>query len=314
MMRTFGVASREGVTLVHDPATGLTHRPGRDLPTGRQQLDADEVHSWPVVHPSACGGGMPVSVCWSPIVRCNLRCPHCLDDKGVPELGAADRRRIATLIGAANVLGVDISGGEPLLLPDLADLADELTSAGCVVSVTTNGWRLSKRAARLVGHVDAVKVSLDGPTARDHDMWRGEGSFNRAMAGIAEAVSCGLYVQIQTVLMAATLEHAQQMVTLAHRLGAGGVTFLQLLPIGEAVQLAGGETLSDRDAHAVIEDLEVPPGVSVRLRTRQDAGGFTVIRADGRVWRNSRPAQLIETLRLLRTPADLALTGPDGSA
>ncbi|WP_433496790.1 radical SAM protein [Sphaerimonospora sp. CA-214678] len=315
MMRTFGVAVREGTTLVHDPATGLTHRAARTLPLGRLSLDADEVGRWPVVHPSACGGVTPVSVCWSPIVRCNLSCPHCLDDKNVRELGAHDRRRIARLIGQAGILGVDISGGEPLLLGDLADLADELSSAGCVASVTTNGWHLERRAAQLVGHVDAVKVSLDGPSALIHDGWRGKGSFNRAIDGIKGAVAAGLYVRIQTVLMASNRGFAQDLVRLAHHLGTGGVTFLQMLPIGEAVRLGGdGEMLSDRDAREVVDALNVPGGLSVRLRTRADAGGFTVVRADGQVWRNDRPAEHIGTLRPLHGPADLALTGPDGSA
>jgi MoaA/NifB/PqqE/SkfB family radical SAM enzyme len=314
MMRIFGVARRNGATLVHDPATGLTHRPDHNLPVGRHHLDGDEVGEWPVVHPSSLSELTPVSVCWSPIVRCNLSCPHCLDDKRVTELGLAERRRIARLIGAADILGVDISGGEPLLLADLVDLAEELTSAGRVVSVTTNGWHLEYRAARLAGHIDAVKVSLDGPTALIHDGWRGRGSFNRAVRGIREAVAAGLHVQIQTVLMASTRPFAQDLVRLAYQVGAGGVTFLQMLPIGEAVPLAQQELLSDHEARAVVDALEVPTGLSVRLRTRQDAGGFTVIRADGQVWRNNRPAEHIETLRTLTTPADLALTGPDGSA
>ncbi|MDF5759036.1 radical SAM protein [Spongiactinospora sp. TRM90649] len=316
MIRTFGVAARDGIAFVHDPATGLTHRAPHGLPSGRLELDAADVDGWPAVHPSTCGGTAPVSVCWSPIVRCNLRCPHCLDDKSVTEVGAADRRRIAHVIGHAGILGVDISGGEPLLLHDLAELADELTAAGCVVSVTTNGWHLKRRAVQLTGHVDAIKVSLDGPSSLLHDAWRGRGSFNRAVDGVREAVAAGLHVRLQTVLMASSRAFAQDMVTLAHRLGTGGVTFLQMLPIGEATRLPDGdqEMLGDDEAHALVEQLDVPPGLTVRLRTRQGAGGFTVIRADGRVWRNDHPAERISALRALRTPADLALTGSDGSA
>lgn len=314
MIRTFRVAERGGTTLVHDPATGLTHRPGHDLPTGRLALDAREVSQWPVIHPAACGGSTPVSVCWSPVVRCNLHCPHCLDDKNISELDAAGRLKIARLIGESDILGVDISGGEPLLLKDLADLADELTSAGCVVSVTTNGWHLRRRAAELADHVDAIKVSLDGPTGLIHDAWRGKGSFNRAIDGIREAVGRGLAVQIQSVLMASNRTLAQDLVRLAQRLGANGVTFLQMLPIGEAVRLSEEEALSDGEACAITDGLEVPDDLSVRVRTRDGAGGFTVIRADGQVWRNGRPAERIDTLHALRTPADLALTGPDGAA
>jgi MoaA/NifB/PqqE/SkfB family radical SAM enzyme len=313
MIRTFRVSDCGAGTVVHDPATGLTHQSAQQLPTGRQLLHAGDVDAWPVIHPSACGRDMPVSVCWSPIVRCNLSCPHCLDDKTVPERGPADRLKIAQLIGAAGIYGVDISGGEPLLLGDLVTLADTLRAAGCVVSVTTNGWHLRRRADQLAGHIDAIKVSLDGPSRLIHDGWRGEGSFDRAIDGIKATVAAGLPVQIQTVLMASTRRFAQDLVRLAHRLGAGGVTFLQMLPIGEATRRRK-EILSDEAAGTLITDLHVPEGMVVRLRTREGAGGFTVIRADGQVWRNDRSAAHIGALHALRNPADLALTGPDGSA
>ncbi|SEG93867.1 Radical SAM superfamily protein [Thermomonospora echinospora] len=310
----FAVARRRGVTLVHDPATGLTHRAARDLPGGRVSLRPDEVTSWPTVAPRDHEEDVPISVCWSPLVRCNLSCPHCLDDKEIREQSPAERVRIAELIGSAGVMGVDLSGGEPLLLGGLDVLADILTAAGCVVSVTTNGWHLRRRAPALTSHLDAVRVSLDGPTARLHDAWRGEGSFERAVDGVQAAVAAGLRVQIQTVLMASTCRNAQRLVDLAAGLGAGGVTFLQMLPIGEGRRLAHQEMIPDETAAELIQTLSVPRPLTVRMRAREDAGGFTVIRADGQIWRNDHPAASISTLRPLTATGDLALTGPDGSA
>lgn len=310
----FSAAERDESTLVHDPATGLTHLSEERLPVGRVLLDPRQVSSLPTIAPRDHRGDVPLSICWSPVVRCNLRCPHCLDDKTVEEAGPADRARIARVIGAAGVLGVDISGGEPLHLGDLADLADILGSQGCVVSVTTNGWHLRRRAAALAEHIDAVRVSLDGPTAPAHDTWRGEGSFSRAVDGIRAAVTAGMRVQIQTVLMASTGTFAQEVVHLAGELGAGGVTFLQMLPIGEGSHLGPSEMLTDEAARDLVRELAVPQQMTVRLRTREDAGGFTVVRADGRIWRNRHPANRISALRPLRIADDLALTGPDGSA
>ena len=54
--------------------------------------------------------------------------------------------------------------------------------------------------------------------------------------------------------------------------------------------------------------------VDVRLRTREAADGFTVIRADGQVWRNAPGAMAISPARPLAQPRDLALTTADGSA
>ncbi len=314
MHRVFATGACGHTRYVHDPLTGLTHRTEDLIALGRAHLPSDSVASLPTIHPGELDRDVPVSVCWSPLVRCNLACPHCLDDKTVRELARKDRLRIAAVLGESGVLAVDLSGGEPLLLRDLGDLAATLTSAGCVVSVTTNGWHLQRRAEALAGQVDAVRVSLDGSEADSHDRWRGADSFHRAVAGVRAAVAYGIPTQLQIVLMASTRGSAQRMVDLAADLGAQGVTFLQMLPIGEGTTLAGAEQLTDEEAAATVADLDIPDAVTVRLRTRDDAGGFTVVRADGRVWRNDPTANHITTLRALTNPSDLALTGRDGSA
>lgn len=300
--------------LAHDPLTGLTYQAPSYLRSGRASLDPRTVTAWPRIAPGETGRRMPVSICWSPIVRCNLSCPMCLDDTSVRELGRAHRARIAEVIGASGVLGVDISGGEPLLLGDLPDLARTLTQAGCVVSVTTNGWHLSRRANELAGVLDAVRVSIDGPAARLHDAWRGCGSFDRAVAGVRAATTAGLPVQVQTVLMRSSASSLQDLVDLAKDLGAAGVTLLQMLPIGAGQHLADREMLTDRQAGELVDALSIPDDFGIRLRTREDAGGFTVVRADGQVWRNRHPADEISSIGPLRQPADLALTVRDGSA
>lgn len=299
--------------LVHDPATGLTHRSPDRQPNGRLILDDATVAGWPIVVPARSGRTTPMSLCWSPLVRCNLHCPQCLDDTTVPELAAADRHRIAAVLAASDVLGVDISGGEPLLLRELPDLLAALRLGGrCAVSVTTNGWHLERRAAELV-RVDAIRVSLDGPDAARHDRVRGHGSFARARDGIHATVAARIPVQIQTVLMTSNASRAQDMVHLAHLLGAGGVTFLQMLPIGSGAALTG-EMVDDPAATALVDTLQVPAGLRVRLRTRGAADGFTVVRADGRVWRNADGAHRIGRLHPLTCPGDLVLTRTDGSA
>jgi MoaA/NifB/PqqE/SkfB family radical SAM enzyme len=313
--RTFTAWAHGPERVVHDPLTGLTHRAGTELGSGRFWLSDADVASWPEIHPAAVHADVPISVCWSPLVRCNLACPHCLDDKTVPELARPDRHRIAHLLAESGVLGVDISGGEPLLLRELPELIDTLTAGGCAVSVTTNGTHLARRAEALAAHVDAVRVSLDGPDPERHDRWRGTGSFDRAVAGIRAAVAHGIPTQIQTVLLRSTaLGSARPMVELAAALGVHGVTFLQMLPIGEGAALADTEQLTDDEARDLLAELNTTADVAVRVRTREAAGGFTVIRADGQVWRNQAGAQAISTLRPLREANDLALTGRDGSA
>ncbi|MEV6905951.1 radical SAM protein [Amycolatopsis sp. NPDC051071] len=313
--RTFAARTHGNESVVHDPLTGLTHRAGIALGSGRVRLSGTDVASWPEIHPAAVHAGVPISVCWSPLVRCNLACPYCLDDKSVLELGRAERSRIANLLAESAVLGVDISGGEPLLLRDLPELIDVLVAGDCAVSVTTNGTHLARRTEALATRVDAVRVSLDGPDAERHDRWRGAGSFDYAIAGIRAAIAQGIPTQIQTVLLRSTARASMRaMVDLAATLGVSGVTFLQMLPIGEGAGLADAEQLTDDDALALLTELSTTAAVPIRLRTREAAGGFTVVRSDGQIWRNQPGAHAISSLRPLHTAGDLTLTARDGSA
>ncbi|MFD8783756.1 radical SAM protein [Kitasatospora sp. NPDC059599] len=311
MIRTFAAAMYGDITVVHDPAVGTNHISPQPLPAGRVSLDDRQVAAWSLVDLALLALlalEFPLSMCWSPIVRCNLACPQCLDDKSVRESTAAERLTLARHIAASGILGVDISGGEPLLLRDLPDLALTIRRQGTsVVSCTTNGWHLARRAEEIAGAVDAIRVSLDGATEDTHDTWRGPNSYQRAITGIHAAVDEGLLVQLQMVLMQSNKHEAQQLVDLAAQLGAGGVTFLQMLPIGDGAALAAGQMLTDEQAQAVVEPLTVPDGVRVRLRTRQSAGGFTVLRADGYAWRNTLGATGISAFVPVTGPADLRL-------
>jgi MoaA/NifB/PqqE/SkfB family radical SAM enzyme len=306
-LRVFGTAPHQDSSIVFDPASGTVRLAPMPLPSGRYRLKETEVRPWPTVESRHLAREKPVSLCWSPLVRCNLACPHCLDDKSLPELRAARRAAIGRLIGASGVLGVDISGGEPLLMRNLPQLAGKLAEDGVAVSVTTNGWHLARLTRDLAGSVDAVRVSLDGPNPASHDALRGDGSFTRAVQGITAASAANIPVQIHTVLMASTLAHAQRVVDLAHGLGARGVTFLQMLPIGEGSHMAPVEMLTDETAEAALAELTVPDGVEIRLRRRASAENFTVVRADGTVWRNGPGALAIAPIRPLIHPDDLAL-------
>ncbi|MFY1633642.1 radical SAM protein [Solwaraspora sp. WMMB335] len=301
MTRVYGVDGH----LVHDPVTGTTHLAPDPLPAGRRKADPTQVRNWPVITPDQIKRSQPTSICWTPIVRCDLRCPHCLDDTTLREPDSTHRQRIADILAASGVLGVDISGGEPLLLTDLPRLADTITAGGrAAVSVTTNGTHLARRVDELTGVVDAVRVSLDGAAPATHDRLRGPGSFTAARAGIHAALDSGIPVQIQTVLMADNRHEAQRLIDLAHDLGVTGVTFLQMLPTGAGLRLQD-QMLTDVAALDLTTWLRIPDTLHVHLRTRELTGSATTIRADGRIWRYDRHALSITAHQSLAAPDDL---------
>jgi MoaA/NifB/PqqE/SkfB family radical SAM enzyme len=121
------------------------------------------------------------------VYRCNLRCSFCRFWKH-EEIEETGLERINLLIDDMTRLGVpyfNITGGEPLLRPDLEEIAAYAASKGIYTALNTNGTMITeKRAADLVRYFNAIKISLDG-FEKTHDLMRGvPESFRKANAGI----------------------------------------------------------------------------------------------------------------------------------
>ncbi|XP_049703667.2 molybdenum cofactor biosynthesis protein 1 isoform X2 [Helicoverpa armigera] len=102
--------------------------------------------------------------------RCNLRCQYCMPAEGVPLsargalLSRAELVRLARVFVAAGVDKVRLTGGEPTLRSDLADVVRELREQAGVrsVALTTNGLVLTRRLPALQrAGLAALNVSLD---------------------------------------------------------------------------------------------------------------------------------------------------------
>jgi hypothetical protein len=78
--------------------------------------------------------------------------------------------------------------------------------------------------------------------------------------------------------------------------------------------LAPEQALSDLEAQRLADVVAARAVIPVRLRRRDSAEGFTVVRADGRVWQNGPGAASIVAIREFDRSEDLLLTDRDGSA
>lgn len=112
---------------------------------------------------------------------CQLRCRHCCTDSGVPfedELALGELIDVIDQVYGMGISNLVISGGEPLLRPDLCAIIERACGLGLEVTLLTNGLLIDEQwAGRLVELGVRVKISLDGATARTHDLLRGEGTF-----------------------------------------------------------------------------------------------------------------------------------------
>jgi MoaA/NifB/PqqE/SkfB family radical SAM enzyme len=123
--------------------------------------------------------------------RCDLDCAMCdLPSRGDRrrEMDAEGLRGTLDAFRDLGVLGVGVTGGEPLLRPDTIDVIAHGTRRGLLMHLNTNGSLVdADTPARLAdAGLASVNLSLDGPDAETHDRLRGrQGSFARVMRAAA---------------------------------------------------------------------------------------------------------------------------------
>jgi pyruvate-formate lyase-activating enzyme len=141
--------------------------------------------------------------------HCNLACDYCCvssSPKADPRALTVDTVRQAVHDGmAAGVRELYLTGGEPFMHPDLAEIVSVCTAAAPTVMLT-NGMLF--RGTRLAV-LDAMprdgltlQISLDSPTPELHDLHRGAGSWQKAVDGITTARSMGFQVRLAATLAA----------------------------------------------------------------------------------------------------------------
>lgn len=155
----------------------------------------------------------PIVVAWETTRACGYRCLHCRADAhphALPgELTGDEARRMLGQLGEGFPGGTLIlTGGDPLLRPDLPEMAEHATAAGLRVALTPSATpRVTpERLARLRdAGVRQVAISIDGATPASHDGMRGiRGSHERSLRILADARALGLPVQVNSTVTRAT--------------------------------------------------------------------------------------------------------------
>jgi len=141
-------------------------------------------------------------VIWNLIRRCNLTCRHCYSisaDVDFPgELSTAQVFEVMDDLNEFRVPVLILSGGEPLLRPDIFEVAERAKHMGFYVGLSTNGTLIDAALARRIGALgfDYVGISLDG-LKETHDRFRRkQGAFDASLAALRlcrdEGVKVGL--------------------------------------------------------------------------------------------------------------------------
>jgi len=131
----------------------------------------------------------PWAINWDVTYACPLRCAHCYSESGrraSRQLSLEDMFRVADALISLKPQSIQFSGGEPLLVKGVFQVAERIAQAGIPVILYTSGWLLDERLVADVARIfSQVHLSLDGATAKVHDTVRAKpGSFERAMKAL----------------------------------------------------------------------------------------------------------------------------------
>jgi radical SAM protein with 4Fe4S-binding SPASM domain len=161
--------------------------------------------------------------------RCNLRCVHCYlggeDACPAPERPELPTERWLTLvdeIAAAGCLELLITGGEPLLRRDFAQIYRRAREAGMLLTVFTNGTLIDESILALFCDLppNHVEISIYGATEGTYEAVTGvPGSHRRCLEGIRSLLECGINACLKTVILELNKHEIREMERMARSLG-----------------------------------------------------------------------------------------------
>ncbi len=165
-------------------------------------------------------------VIWNLIRRCNLNCRHCYstsaDKDFAGELTTADAFAVMADLRAYGVPALILSGGEPLMRPDISPLAERAKALGFYVALSTNGTLIDADrvpSIRAAGF-DYLGISLDGLEGTHDRFRRRPGAFRESLRGLRLCRDAGIRVGVRFTL---TRDNAADLPGLLDLMAAEGI-------------------------------------------------------------------------------------------
>src|SRR5829696_1887823 len=197
---------------------------------------------------------------------CNLKCEMCNHwrETREPPVSAERFKQVICDLAEMGTKKIHISGGEPMLRPQIPEFIELASSLGIKVTMTTNGTLVDKVVAkRLVeGGLRGVNVSIDSPIRKMHEKIRGmDGAFKSTTKAVGlfnrYRHKGKLTIRINTVVSRTNYQTLETLPYLAYELGADGIN---LIPVDDHC----GEILSMRKKDIALFNEEIAPKIAER--------------------------------------------------
>jgi radical SAM protein with 4Fe4S-binding SPASM domain len=150
--------------------------------------------------------------------ECNLRCPHCYrPDMVIDRLTLQDVKQVCESIP---IRSMNLGVGENGLHPEYQAILEYLRGRGITISITSNGLSIQTLPDEAVKRFHSVEFSLDFPTEREHDAFRGQGNWRTVMAALERCTSLGVRVTVTSVMMSINHDRLADLARVASACGA----------------------------------------------------------------------------------------------
>jgi len=202
---------------------------------------------------------VPCSAEFAVTYSCQASCKKCscssLVSRERPEVSILQIESIIKKLKRSNVFLLNITGGEPLLAPELMSIIKISSKEGMLTSLSSNGNLVNKTvvAGLKKAGLDVLQLSLDSPYPKEHDLLRGlEGNFNAVLHAAQAARKAGLIVLINVVLTHSII-NSPRLEELVRLIKGLGCFFSVILPVNYARLDDPGFSLNDKDKKVIKE-------------------------------------------------------------
>ena len=188
---------------------------------------------------------VPLVLSWNVTRECNMKCSHCYinatDKKLDGELNTQEAKNLMDQIAEVSHPLLILSGGEPLLRPDIYELIKYGASIGLKMGLGSNGSLIDEAAAEKLKQagIATVSISLDSNIPAQHDEFRGvAGAWEKAVEACKALRKNNVLVQVNTTLTQQNYSQIDDVMALAESIGVENFHLFFLVPTGRGTKIA----------------------------------------------------------------------------
>lgn len=131
--------------------------------------------------------------------------------------------------------GIDFTGGEPLLIPEIFDYIKKAKELGLEVSINSNALLLNKDIINFLKDYEVfVYISVDGPNKEVHEKMRGKGTFDHLVKNLELLKEESIEYSIIFSVSSLNYKSAKDMISFAKDFSAESLCMIPVIPSGEA--------------------------------------------------------------------------------